>query len=202
MLNFDFKKFENALIQNDYYICDNLFSSQSLNNLREYFEMQKSKDSFNPARIGKGPDTAINSEIRSDHIFWINDWNATVELLEYEKFLSNVMSFCRENFYLPLKRFESHFALYENGSFYKKHLDCHKNSPHRLITAVLYLSEFKENNGGQLVIYPTDNSNAPVKVNPVAGRVVIFKSDSLIHEVLTTNANRYSLTSWLRDDLE
>lgn len=36
-----------------------------------------------------------------------------------------------------------------------------------------------------------------VDIEPLAGRLVIFKSEEVLHEVIYTKVSRYSLTGWL-----
>lgn len=200
MFNFNFQHFEKQILENDYFIGDHFFNQDHVKNLQTFFK--DNKHLFYPAKIGKKNTTILNSQIRSDSILWIEDWNQTPELAAFKKFLENLQDYCRENFFLPLKRFESHFAFYPQGSFYQKHFDQHKNSPNRHISVVLYLSEFISGNGGQLKIYPIDKEKSSIEVDPIAGRIVVFKSAGLLHEVLETKAERFSITSWIRDDQE
>lgn len=200
MFNFNFQHFEEALLKDDYFICDNFFTREQVKKLQFFFE--EKKQNFSPAKIGKDSTAIENTQIRSDHILWIDDWEQTCELRVFKSFLEKLQDFSRENFFLPLKRFESHFSFYPVGSFYKKHLDQHKNSPNRHISVVLYLSEFSRGNDGQLKIYPQDKNKSPELIDPIPGRIVIFKSAGIVHEVLETKAQRYSITAWIRDDLE
>lgn len=200
MFNFNFQHFEKQILENDYFIGDHFFNKDQIKNVQAF--LKEKKHFFSPAKIGKNNSTILNSQIRSDSILWIDDWNKTQELKDFKLFLDTLQNFCRENFFLPLKRFESHFAFYPQGSFYQKHLDQHKNSPNRHISVVLYLSDFKNGNGGQLKIYPINKEKSPIEVDPIAGRIVVFKSAGLLHEVLETKAERFSITSWIRDDLE
>ena len=46
-------------------------------------------------------------------------------------------------------------------------------------------------------VWDVDDSNAPVlKIPPVGGRLVIFLSGAVDHEVLPSHANRFALTAW------
>jgi SM-20-related protein len=99
--------------------------------------------------------------------------------------------------FLPLRDFESHFAIYPPGTFYKRHRDNFQKQNHRLLSLVLYLNEnWSPEQGGTLRIYP--EAEEPKDVEPIGGRLVIFRSD-LEHEVLPCHAPRYSITGWMRD---
>ncbi|HKJ41953.1 MAG TPA: 2OG-Fe(II) oxygenase, partial [Sunxiuqinia sp.] len=59
-----------------------------------------------------------------------------------------------------------------------------------------YLNEnWSKDDGGQLILY-LDNQN--LHITPKWGVTVIFKSDSIEHEVLPAKRNRYSVTGWLK----
>ena len=60
---------------------------------------------------------------------------------------------------------------------------------------IVYLNEdWKTGDGGELKIYLADKD---ALIEPIKNRCVIFKSDTLEHEVLVTNKSRFSLTGWL-----
>lgn len=102
--------------------------------------------------------------------------------------------------YLGINYYESHFALYEQGDFYEKHLDAFKNSKNRVVTTVYYLNEeWSEKDGGELVIYDEKN-NLLTKVIPSANTLVVFLSDKFPHEVKPAKKKRYSIAGWFRTD--
>jgi Rps23 Pro-64 3,4-dihydroxylase Tpa1-like proline 4-hydroxylase len=55
----------------------------------------------------------------------------------------------------------------------------------------------KKGDGGELKVYLKDKEEL---ISPSWGKLVIFKSDELEHEVLPTNINRFSVCGWLRYD--
>ena len=96
-----------------------------------------------------------------------------------------------------LQSFEFHHAVYQQGSFYKKHVDQFVNDDSRQFSVVLYLTEtWSEGDGGELLLYT--NNNTATKVQPLPGRLVFFKS-TIPHEVLTSNITRLSVTGWLKN---
>jgi SM-20-related protein len=104
--------------------------------------------------------------------------------------------------FLGLKSFEGHFARYPVGSFYKRHLDQFHAVPHRIVTVILYLNDsWTEADGGQLRMYfpQEDGSERLEDVLPVGGRLVVFLSEEIPHEVMPTQKERISITGWLRN---
>ena len=97
--------------------------------------------------------------------------------------------------FLSLSGYEFHLAKYPPGGHYDKHMDQFQNRSNRLISVIIYLNdEWQKGNGGELEI---DHNDQSVLISPLAGRCVFFKSDKVLHGVLESNADRYSLTGWL-----
>lgn len=132
---------------------------------------------------------------------WIGDgavgWREE-PLPEYQRGMMELMSQARRGLFLPVKRFEAHFAFYPPGAFYSRHLDRHRGSTHRLLTCVFYIGPWTAGDGGELILYLP--SGETVRVEPEKGKFIVFDSE-LPHEVHEANRPRWSLTSWLRDDV-
>ena len=101
-----------------------------------------------------------------------------------------------------------HLLLYSGHSSIKLQLNTrhgafpfHYDSPGglhdtRRVTALLYLNpDWKAADGGRLVLQPWLAQAAAVA--PVMNRLLLFRSDRLLHRVETSNAERVCLTFWL-----
>jgi SM-20-related protein len=100
--------------------------------------------------------------------------------------------------YLGLDGFESHFAHYPPGAFYRKHVDAFKDSGNRVLSLVVYLNpDWSPVDGGQLVLYDHAGSELG-RFPPTMGTVAVFFSERFPHEVLTTTRDRYSIAGWFR----
>ena len=182
--------------KNFYWTTPHFIDEEVLQNLLKYAEEKDQEGLFKPATIGKGKLKKRITDIRSDSIFWIDDFSTPQGKVIFHIF-DGLSEIIRKEFYQPVKRFECHFAKYEPGCFYKLHKDRHKEKPGRLVTCVLYLKG-DLGQSGELILY--DENLKPIRIQPEPGRIVLFDS-SLEHEVLVTQSNRWSLTGWLRDDL-
>ncbi|HPF98349.1 MAG TPA: 2OG-Fe(II) oxygenase, partial [Mangrovimonas sp.] len=104
--------------------------------------------------------------------------------------------------FLGILQKEFHYALYPKGTFYKRHLDTFQNDDRRKLSFVFYLNDetWKPENGGELVLYLQENTHeVPKMVYPMPGRVVIFESQELEHEVKPVlESQRLSITGWLK----
>ncbi len=145
--------------------------------------------------IGRGISKSIESKIRGDDIFWLDN-HPFFENLDF------MLQALNESFFLGLKQFEAHFAFYPPGAGYEKHLDNSRGQNNRKITFLLYLNEiWQETDGGKLVLYnPQEPTKMICKIAPKLGTFILFRSDLFPHEVEKSSANRCSLTGWFRDD--
>ena len=157
---------------------------------------------FTKAAIGKGDQRQVRTEIRSDEVLWMDSTALSpLQAIFWEK-VAEVQQVLNRRCFLGLKSFEGHFARYPIGSFYKRHLDQFHAVPHRIVTLILYLNDpWTEADGGQLRMYfpQEDGSERMEDVLPLGGRLVVFLSEEIPHEVLPTQKDRISITGWLRN---
>lgn len=155
---------------------------------------------FKFSKVGRKLDKTLDLSVRNAQSTWVELSQGSSGQKILNEFYNSLKEFLNESFFLSLKRYESQYAFYPNGGFYKKHTDQLKNSMHRQVTSIYYLANC--DSGGELVIY---NKNNKKKVDfvfkPKAGSLVVFFSALIYHEVLKNEDPRYSLTSWFRDDL-
>ena len=154
------------------------------------------KEAFRAAGVGRGAETAVHPEIRGDRICWLDPDALPPAVSGYWRKVDRLRQCLNASFYLGLRDFEAHFAIYPPGTFYKKHLDQHRGTPKRAISCLLYLnSEWRKNDGGELRLYEGDGFT---DILPEGGTFVCFRSDTVWHEVLPTRRERVSITGWLR----
>jgi SM-20-related protein len=164
----------------------------------EIEEIQK-LEGFRQASIGKHEQKAIDTSQRGDFISWIDPQNALANTRAYLDKVETLKDELNRYFYLGIRDYECHYAHYPPGSFYKKHVDRHKNGSPRRVSTVLYLNpEWKPADGGELVVYQsTDSSHL---VEPRLATLAIFLSE-MEHEVLVTHSDRMSITGWLLNEI-
>lgn len=168
----------------------NFFEHSFITKLTEQCKLRN----MHQAAIGKNNTKQIKEGIRSDKISWLTNEETNSDILKYQEEILNLKNTLNEYFYLGLNDFEGHFAIYPEGSFYKKHIDRFKNDSRRTVTFITYLNEdWKPEAGGQLKLYLNDET---LLIEPHAGSVICFLSDKIEHEVLIANKERMSLTGW------
>lgn len=147
---------------------------------------------FREAAIQNG----VISQIRSDHILWINDHLKIAQ--HHINTLKQISQQLNQAFYLGIQDVEAHFACYNAGEFYALHRDNPQGKNGRVISTVYYLhEEWQADWGGELHL--EDKNHVWHTLLPLANRIVLFQSD-LLHEVLQAKHQRLSITAWLRTD--
>ena len=178
------------LDQHGFTIIDDAYTPTYIRALVE--ECLSNLNQFRDAAIQNG----VVSNIRSDHILWIN------ENLEYaQQHIQALNALAQEfnrAFYSGIQDVEAHFACYNAGEYYALHRDNPQGKNGRVISAVYYLHEnWQADWGGELRLQ--DKNDKWHIVQPKPNRIALFQSD-LLHEVLKAKHQRLSITAWLRND--
>jgi len=184
-----------AIVDDGYIVIKNALDTTLV---RSLFDMSKNEVAFKKAGISGAEDLHLDSSRRRDKISWLDEDDSVMS--EYLAFTNSLKERLNRELYLGLSYYEAHFALYEDGDFYEKHLDAFRGSKNRVVTTVLYLNqEWDETNGGELIIYNEENEKV-TEIIPNAGTLVVFLSDKFPHEVLPSKVKRHSIAGWFRID--
>ncbi len=162
---------------------------------------------FSAAGLGRGANFRKQDNVRRDSVLWIN--GSTPAEQAWLLWCEQLREHLNRELFLGLFSFESHFAHYQPGDFYKRHLDAFrsKNSgvdksgkPQRKLSLTTYFNKnWQAADGGELVIYPTAASEQAIaRVAPESGTVCLFLSDEFPHEVLPAHRDRHSIAGWFR----
>lgn len=189
------------LLEKKYSVIDHFFDPAEVAVLRMSLLKKYEEDNFKKAAIGNRTHEIIEKTIRGDFIMWINEEEkGRAEDIFFGK-VNSLIEYLNRTCFMGILTKEFHYALYPKGTFYKRHLDTFQNDGRRKLSIVCYLNEenWKPENGGELSIY-VDNHGKEEAVNlyPFPGRVVIFESQELEHEVKPVEVPRLSITGWLK----
>lgn len=191
-----FDRIADALADAGWIVLDDVISKDVLDALQVQ-AVSSAENKFKPAGIGRDQQLQRNTQVRSDEILWIEagepvgkKFLACMETLRVE---------LNRRLFLGLFDYESHYAHYVPGAFYKKHVDAFRGRSNRKVTTVMYLNHaWCAEDGGELVMYTPDDTQVLQRVQPEFGRLVIFLSDRFPHEVLPAKKDRYSIAGWFR----
>ena len=183
------------LIERDYAVVDNAFNAYSLDLLTNDLLTRYANNRFALAGVGPRQTSQVHEEIRTDEIFWLGKSNTRKAEDDFIKQIEVFIAYLNETCYAGINSYEFHFAVYNPGSFYKRHVDQFKGSDTRKYTVVVYLNkDWTPTMGGQLLIFDGDKK---MEIEPVFGRIVVMRS-FVEHEVLESHFLRKSVTGWLR----
>lgn len=171
-----------------------------LSGLRNEVQILDRTDALRKAGVGRGADLLRDRSVRRDKIAWLQ--GVTPVQVELFGFFESVQLGLNQRLFLGLKRFEAHYATYHDGDFYRRHVDSFQGRASRVVSLVLYLNEgWNEADGGALQVYNRENENEVCgTVLPREGRMALFMSEEIPHEVLPANRTRYSVACWFRCD--
>lgn len=173
------------------------FMSKSLSDGLQQNILQLQNDGMmTVAGIGNEEVKNQHQKMRGDKIYWMDKNHNNQYEQEFlqlaEDFIDRLNSTC----YTGINGYEFHYAVYEEGSFYKRHRDQFQNDSNRKFSLINYLNNnWLEEDGGQLLVYQNEETQT---IEPHAQTAVFFKSDEMEHEVSKANRSRMSITGWLK----
>ena len=177
-----------------------LLGDALLSSLHGEVQILDRTDALRAARIGRGLDKTRDRSVRRDKIAWLQgETLAQAALFEAFEYIRQGLN---QRLFLGLKCFEAHYATYHTGDFYRRHLDSFKGRASRVVSFVLYLNpRWQGADGGALQLYNRDSDLESCGcILPELGRMAVFMSEEIPHEVLPANRTRYSLACWFRQD--
>lgn len=185
-----------GLLEEQFGLVDGFIPAGVVAGLRQNLMSLLEEGSMHPAGVGRHCTYQQNLKVRGDLICWLEkDTKDPFERAFFAQ-VAGFVDYLNTTCYTGINDFEFHYAWYEEGSFYKRHLDQFKTDYGRKFSLVTYLNEaWEETNGGKLTLYP---DNREVSVYPFGGRTVFFHSDKLEHEVRPATRPRISIAGWLK----
>ncbi|UZD67496.1 2OG-Fe(II) oxygenase [Marinobacter sp. AN1] len=169
--------------------------------LRQEVEILEKTAAMERAGVGRGSDFTRDRSVRRDRIAWLNGQTPAQQQLF--GFLEQVRVGLNRRLFLGLQRFEAHYASYQPGDFYRRHVDSFRGRASRVVSLVLYLNEgWRPEDGGELQVFNRESPEEICgRVQPDEGRVALFMSEEVPHEVLPAARTRHSIACWFRQDV-
>ena len=138
---YQFEELIQGLIDNQYGCCNDFIIPSTITGLRNNIATLNASGKMKSAGIGNKNDLQNNQLIRSDKVNWIEELSTNpfekIYLEKIWRFIHHLNKTC----FTSLKTYESHYANFEQGSFYKRHLDQFKSEKGRKYSIVLYLNQ-------------------------------------------------------------
>lgn len=193
-----FESLVNSFLENKVGIAENFLSKVLSDHLKENILLLHSEKHLRDAGIGNSANLIQDKLIRSDMIYWLDRKHNDIYENSFFDLMDRFVKYLNYTCYAGITGYEFHYALYEKGSFYKRHLDQFRDNKSRAYSMIMYLNDnWQESDGGELCIYHANHSQI---ISPVNGKCVFFKSSELEHEVLLNHQARLSITGWLKSN--
>jgi SM-20-related protein len=184
------------LSEHGWCVYDDFISDALVETLREEAYRRWSGGAFHAAGVGSGALHRHDEQVRGDEVLWLEEKGSTEAQRACLMYFEELRLALNRELQLGLFEFECHFARYQTGSAYGRHLDQFAENGGRLLSCVLYLNEgWLPAHLGELRLHLQDRH---VDLAPVGGRLVCFFSARFEHEVLPPRRQRLSLTGWFR----
>jgi SM-20-related protein len=185
-----------TLEQRGWCVVDDALDAPTIQVLRLDLLARRARGALHHAGVGRGASQRVNSDIRGDQILWLDDETGAParNLLRHFESLRIALN---RSVVMGLSEFEAHYSWYPPGAAYQRHIDRHRDSDARMVSSVLYLNDdWPEDAGGALRLHfdPDDS----VDIAPLGGRLVLFLSAQVEHEVLPATRDRLSIAGWFR----
>jgi SM-20-related protein len=185
-----------SYLDNNIGIATNFLNKRLSNGLQQNILQLQQDDMMVAAGIGNNPIKDTHQKMRGDKIYWMDKSHDNIYEQEFLQHIDSFIEQLNSTCYTGINGYEFHYAVYEEGSFYKRHKDQFKNDSNRKYSLINYLNNnWKKEDGGQLVVYKNEIAQT---IQPQSQTAVFFKSDEVEHEVIMANRSRMSITGWLK----
>ena len=184
------------LVAQGWAICDDFLPPVLTRQLAAECRQRYAQGLLRQATIGRGKAQVVRESLRGDAIQWLEPEQSVITDA-YLVAMEGLQLVLNRSLYLGLEDYECHFTCYPPGAFYEKHLDRFRDDDRCELSALFYLNEdWSAATGGALRLHLDEQRS--MYVQPVAGRLLLFRSAQLWHEVLPARRERLSLTGWFR----
>ncbi|WP_019568082.1 2OG-Fe(II) oxygenase [Thioalkalivibrio sp. ALMg13-2] len=178
------------------FLWPNFIEPMYVDSLREEVYALRDAAQLAQARIGRAGERHRDRATRGDWIHWLD--GASPAQQAFMARLDEIRLQASRALIPGLFETESHFALYPPGTHYARHVDAFQAGNCRRLSLVFYLNRhWRERDGGQLAIYDSEGREIR-RIQPRAGTLVMFLSQTVPHAVLPTRRWRASIASWMR----
>jgi SM-20-related protein len=195
-MNNAFDTLINSYLDDNIGIDANFLTPTLANGLQQNILQFQQDEQMKNANIGNDLIKDITQKIRSDKIYWMDKSHNNAFENEFLQLAENFIEYLNSTCYTGINAYEFHYAVYEEGTYYKRHKDQFQNNSSRKYSLINYLNNnWLEEDGGQLLVYQNDSVQ---KIQPQSQTAVFFKSSEMEHEVALAHRQRMSITGWLK----
>jgi SM-20-related protein len=185
-----------SFVRDNIGIADGFLSAPLAAHLRDNLHRNFATRLLRQAGTGNDKGAAYDMAVRGDMIYWLDRRHEDQYENEFLDLIDDFIRYLNETCYTGITGYEFHYALYAEGSFYRRHIDQFRSDGSRQYSMIMYLNlDWQLADGGHLCVHQGGDQQ---HISPDSGKGIFFKSSELEHEVLRTHRPRMSITGWLK----
>ena len=123
-----FERLITSFLENRVGLINNLLDDDLANSLKENLLLLLVDKQLKAAGIGNNSNLLTNKIIRSDIIYWLDRKHNDVHENSFFDLMDDFVVYLNRTCYTGITGYEFHYAYYEKGSSYKRHLDQFKDT--------------------------------------------------------------------------
>ena len=124
------------IVEQGYSICDSFLEPVVVKHLRKHIKVLYAENELKKAAIGNRVNESIEKTIRGDYIQWINERDSNSAEEKFFEAINAFKSYLNATCFMGLLHQEFHYAVYPQGTFYRKHIDTFQNDDRRKLSVV------------------------------------------------------------------
>lgn len=196
-MNAQFEELVESYVTGNVGISEQFLTTRLAGFLRQNIKDLSGEGLMTRAGIGNDAVADTSQQLRGDRISWLDRKNKNHHEQEFLDHIEAFIDYLNRTCYTGINAYEFHYALYDEGSFYKRHKDQFKTDNKRKFSLISYLNDnWTEEDGGQLWMH--QDGQDVQQIIPASRKAVFFKSDEVEHEVTVAHRPRMSITGWLK----
>lgn len=182
-----------SLGERGFFVIDAFLTGEEVSHLHQAALSLSREGAMAAAGIRRGASHRLDHQVRSDRITWLDPDHDSPFWVVHER-LTTLRDELNAQAWLGLRSTEVQLAWYPGeGTHYDRHLDSFPGADNRRLSAVLYLNPAWQRADGGLLRLHVDPT---LDVEPIGGRLVVFLSEKIEHEVLSVHADRFAIAAW------
>ncbi|MCC6187173.1 MAG: 2OG-Fe(II) oxygenase, partial [Chitinophagaceae bacterium] len=153
-----FDELINSFIDNELGLSDNFLSSTHILQLKGNIAVLIANDALQAAGTSNNA-VVHNLEVRSDQIYWLDRSHNNPSENHFLDLIDAFVLHLNKNCFTSIRNYEFHYAHYDIGSFYTRHLDQFRSNDKRKFSMIFYLNDtWESGDGGELCIHHANQS--------------------------------------------
>src|SRR5688572_12002365 len=135
-----FNTLVDTYLENKVGIVENFLNPSMASALKNNLEVLYRNAGLLHAGTGNDANVQHDQKMRGDKIYWLDRSHHDQPENDFFDLMDNFVLYLNSTCYTGITGYAFHYTMYEQGSFYKKHLDQFRNNKSRAYSIIMYLN--------------------------------------------------------------